>query len=135
MSWKLIIGLSVFGIFMGLATAFLIPPHLEPHFWLGIFAVSGFLIAKHAPGSYFVHGLCVSLLTSIWVAVAHVALADKYLVLHGRLLAMAPPFASPHVLMAGAAVAAGIAGGLLLGVYSWLTSKVVVSAHSEFAGW
>src|SRR4051812_22920258 len=98
MSWKLIVGLSASGIFMGLATAFLIPPHLEPHFWLAILAISGFLIAKYAPANYFVHGLCASLLAGVWVAVAHVALADKYLAIHGGVLAFAPPVAAPHVL-------------------------------------
>jgi hypothetical protein len=135
MSWKLIFGLSLSGIFMGVATAFFIPPHLEPHFWLGILVVSGFVIAKYAPSKYFVHGLCVSVVASLWVSLAHVVLADKYLVIQGRLLAMVPPVASPQVMMALIGGAAGIAGGVALGLFSWVCSKYVVSAHSEYAGW
>ena len=135
MSWKLIFGLSLSGIFMGLATVFLIPPHLEPHCWFGILVVTGYAIAKYAPERYFVHGLCVGLVASLWVSLAHYALADRYLAIHGRVLALVPPVASPPVLMALAGGAAGIAASLVLGLYAWVNSKYVVSAHSEFAGW
>jgi hypothetical protein len=135
MSWKLIFALSLSGVLMGLATVFVIPHDLEPHFWLGIFVVTGVVIAKYAPGKYFVHGLCVSLVASVWVILAHVALFDRYIVIHGRIMAMVPPIASPHVLMALAGGAAGVAAGLALGFYSWASSKLIVSAQSEYAGW
>src|SRR5215472_17520035 len=74
MSWKLIFGLSLFGLAMGFATVFVVPSRTEPLVWLGIFLVCAYLIAKYAPRRYFFHGVCVGLLNSVCVTGAHVAL-------------------------------------------------------------
>ena len=135
MSYKLILGLSLFGLAMGVGTAFVIPPNVEPYAWLAIFGLSGFFIAKQAPGRYVLHGVLVSVLDAVWVTGAHVALYDKYAVVHRSILSMAPHLGSPPVTMAAAGAVVGIVGGIALGVFAWVSSKFVVSAHSEFAGW
>jgi hypothetical protein len=135
MSWKLIFGLSFFGLLMGLGTAFVIPPGIEPHLWVGIFLLSALIIAKRAPGQYFLHGLCVSVLNSVWVTAAHVGLYDHYAVLHGRFISMAPPVGSTQMTVAVAGAVVGIVMGIVLGMVAWVSSKFVVSSHSEFAGW
>jgi hypothetical protein len=135
MSWKLVLALSLFGLSMGVATAFVIPSTIEPYAWLAIFGVSGYVIAKQAPGRYVLHGILVSILDAIWVTGAHVALYDKYVVVHRSILAMAPHLGSPPVTMAAAGAVVGIVGGIALGVFAWVSSKFIVSAHSEFAGW
>src|SRR5579885_1029798 len=89
MSWKLVFGLSLFGLAMGFATVFAIPSRTEPWVWLAIFFVCAFVIAKRAPGKHFLHGLCVSLVNSIWITGAHVLLFDKYRAGHPEEAAMA----------------------------------------------
>jgi hypothetical protein len=135
MSYRLILGLSLFGLAMGVATAFVIPPPIELYAWLAIFAVSGFAIAKRAPGRYVLHGLFVSVLDAVWVTAAHVALFDKYVVIHRSIVAVATQHGSAPVMMAAGGAIAGVVGGLALGIFAWVSSKFVVSAHSEFAGW
>jgi hypothetical protein len=136
MSWKLIFGLSLFGLATGLATIFAFPQAIEPHVWLGVFGLSAIVIAKRAPGKYFLHGLCVSLVNSLWLTAAHVALFDNYVAVHARVVAMAARVGSPHIMMmAIGGPVAGIALGVLLGFCAWLGSKFLVSSHSEFAGW
>jgi hypothetical protein len=44
MDWKLIFGLSLFGLAMAIATVFVIPSNVEPIFWLAIFLVCAYLI-------------------------------------------------------------------------------------------
>jgi hypothetical protein len=46
MNWKLIFLLSLFGLAMGFATVFVLPTKIEPVFWLVIFVISAYLIAK-----------------------------------------------------------------------------------------
>jgi hypothetical protein len=46
MDWKLVFQLSLFGLAMGIATVFVIPSNIEPWFWLLIFGVCAFLIAR-----------------------------------------------------------------------------------------
>ena len=46
MNWKLIFGLSLFGLAMAFATVFVIPSNVEPLFWLAIFIVCAVVIAK-----------------------------------------------------------------------------------------
>lgn len=49
MNWPLILKLSLFGLVMGIATVFVIPSRVEPLFWLGIFVVCAYVIAKQCP--------------------------------------------------------------------------------------
>src|SRR5690349_1780540 len=78
----LILALSAFGLAMGIATGFVIPSSIEPVFWLGIFVICAYLIAKRAPAKFFLHGLLVSLVNSAWITAAHVVLVDSYLPRH-----------------------------------------------------
>ena len=57
MDWKLIFGLSLFGLAMGIATVFVIRSDVEPVFWLFIFLTCAYLIARKRPDRHFLHGL------------------------------------------------------------------------------
>jgi hypothetical protein len=137
MSWKLIFALSMFGLGMAFATVFVVPPDIEPFAWLGIFVVCAVVLAKRAPGRYFLHGVCVSLVNSVWITGAHVALFDKYLAGHAREAAMSAQmhWASPKVMMAVSGPVVGLVSGVVLGLFAYIASKLVVSAHSDYAGW
>src|SRR5262249_25854561 len=94
---------SRFGFCLGFLAIFVIPSHREPYAWLGIFVVCAYVIAKRAPSRYFLHGLCVSLVNSVWVTGAHILLFDRYIAGHAREGMMAARFAqigSPKVVMA-----------------------------------
>jgi hypothetical protein len=84
MNWKLILQLSMFGLAMGLATVFFIPSTIEPAFWLAIFLVSAFLIAKQCASKRFLHGLLLGIANSVWITGAHVLLFDQYIAHHAR---------------------------------------------------
>ena len=135
MSWKLIFGLSLFGLAMGFGTVFVVPPRVEPFAWLGIFLVCAYLIAKYAPKRFFLHGVCVGLLNSVWVTGAHVALFDKYVAGHAREAAMAAQMGSPRLMMGAVGPVIGLLSGVVLGLFALAAGKLVVSAHSEYAGW
>lgn len=138
MSWKLVFALSLFGLAMGVATVFVIPTKQEPWAWLAIFAVSALVIAKRAPGKYFLHGVCVSFVDGLWITAAHVALFDQYVARHSLEISTIGHFAqigSPKMMLAVAGPVAGLASGVVLGLVAYVFSKFVVSAHSEYAGW
>jgi hypothetical protein len=136
MSWKLVFGLSLFGLAMGFATVFVIPSDIEPFVWLGIFVVCAVIIAKRAPSKYFLHGVCVSLVNSIWITGAHLAFFDKYIASHAREAAMVAKMGgSAQLMMAATGPIVGLASGLVLGLFAWVLSKFLVSSHSEYAGW
>lgn len=143
MSWRLIFALSLFGLAMGFATVFVIPTRIEPYVWLGIFLVCAYLIAKYAPRRYFLHGVCVGLVNSVWVTGAHVALFDRYVAGHPREAAMAAQMGarmaglvlSPRLMMGAVGPVIGLLSGLVLGFFAFCAGKLVVSAHSEYAGW
>lgn len=139
MSWKLVFALSLFGMAMGVATVYVVPSDREPLFWLGIFVVCAWLIAKRAPSKYFLHGMCTSLLNSVWITAAHVALFGKYVAGHAREVALSGPLTqqvgSVKIAMAVTGPVVGIVSGVVLGAIAWVLSKFVVSSHSEFAGW
>ena len=76
MNWKLVMQLSMFGLVMGIATVFVIPPAVEPLVWLAIFITCAVLIARRTTEKRFLHGLSVSVVNSVWIT-AEVDDVDK----------------------------------------------------------
>ena len=126
MNWRLIFGLSLFGLAMAFATVFVIPSNIEPFCWLAIFLICAYIIAKQAPGKYFLHGLLVSIVNSIWITAAHVLLFDQYVATHAKEAAMmqSMPLA-PKVMMLCTGPIVGVISGLVLGLFAWIASKLV----------
>lgn len=128
MNGKLIFQLSLFGLAMGIATVFVIPSTIEPLFWLGIFVVCAYLIAKRCDGAYFVHGLLVSLVNSVWITGAHVLLFDQYAARHAQeleMMASMPFSAHPRLLMLCMGPIVGLVSGLVLGLFAVVAHKIV----------
>ena len=130
MNWKLIFLLSLFGMAMGFAAVFVIPSNIEPLFWLVIFVICAYLIAKYATGKYFLHGLLVSIVNSIWISATHAALFYTYIANHPEYLKMletAPPMVAGHPrrLMVITGPIIGVISGLILGLFAWVASKIV----------
>lgn len=126
MNWKLILSLSMFGLVMALGTVFVIPSKVEPLFWLAIFLVCAFLIARRAPGKFFFHGFCVSLVNCVWITGAHVILFDAYAARHVEEMQMSAKFPFPQrvaMLVVGPVV--GVISGIVLGIFSLIASKLV----------
>jgi hypothetical protein len=125
-----VLALSGFGLVMGIATVFVIPPNLEPLFWLAIFVVCAVVIARAASGRFFLHGLLVSLVNSIWITTAHVIFFDTYLANHPQEAAMSasmPLGDHPKLLMTIMGPIIGAVSGVVLGLFAvvaaWLLGR------------
>ncbi len=125
MNWKLVLALSMFGLVMGIATVFVIPSSIEPLFWLAIFVTCAVVIAKRAPGKYFLHGLCTSLVNSVWITAAHVAFFDAYIARHAREAAMSAQMGSPRMMMVLTGPIVGLVSGLVLGLFAFVAGKLL----------
>ena len=128
MNWKLIFTLSLFGLAMAFGSVFFIPENREWIFWLVIFIICAYLIAKYAPGKYFLHGLLVSIVNSIWITIVQIAFYTTYVASHPAWLEMnakGPLAEHPKRMMAVSGPIAGIAFGLVLGLLALLASKMV----------
>lgn len=126
MNWKLIFLLSLIAIPMAFATVYYIPSNLEPVFWIVIFIACAFIIAKVAPGKYFLHGFMVSIFNCVWITAIQFLLFDVYYDNHPHLQAMKD--VTPQTMRyAGLAFGPvfGIISGLLLGLFSWVAAKIV----------
>jgi hypothetical protein len=122
MNWKLVLQLSMFGLAMGIATVFVIPSSLEPLFWVAIFVICAAVISKRCRKWYFLNGLMVSVVNSVWVTSAHVLLFDFYKAGHAseiEMMARVPMGESPRLLMILLFPVVGIASGLVLGLFSY----------------
>ena len=128
MNWKLIFQLSLFGLAMGIATVFVIPSKIEPAFWLVIFLICAYLIAKRSAGMHFVHGLLVGLANSVWITSAHVLFFDAYVARHAQEAAMmqnSPLHVSPRLMMAITGPVVGLLSGVILGVFALVAGRLV----------
>jgi hypothetical protein len=128
MDWKLIFQLSLFGLAMAIATVFLIPPNIEPVFWLAIFLICAYIIAKRRPAGRFVHGVLLGLANSVWITAAHLLLFDRYVAGHAQEVAMmkSMPLASaPKMLMAVMGPVVGLISGILIGLLALGAGKLI----------
>ncbi len=85
MNWKLIFGLSFFGLIVVFTTAYFIPSTSAPIIACsGIFVIWAYLAAKYAFGKYFWHGFCIILANCVWVVAARILLFSTNIVKHTR---------------------------------------------------
>ena len=129
MNWKLIFGLSLFGLAMAIASVYWVPSNVEPWTWLVIFLLCAYLIAKNAPGKYFLHGFLVSLVNCIWITGAHIILSVPYLASHpqeaaqyAKMNEMGHLSVTQAMLIFGPVI--GIISGLVLGLFAFIASKI-----------
>jgi len=128
MNWKLVAQLSLFGLAMALATVFVVPSNVEPMLWLPIFVICAYLIAKHAPGKHFLHGLMLGIANSVWITGAHVMLFDAYLAHHAReaeMMKSMPMPLPPRLLMAIVGPCVGVVSGVVIGLFALVAAWLV----------
>ena len=136
MDWKLIFGLSLFGLAMAIATVFVVPSHVEPIFWLVIFLICAFLIARRRASGHFLHGLMVGLVNSVWVTGAHTLFFSAYIANHPKEAAMMtsmPVSGSPRLMMAITGPIIGVISGCILGLFAFVAGKLVKPRISNVA--
>lgn len=117
----------MFGLAMAIATVYVIPSNIEWIFWLAIFLVNAFLIAKNTSGKYFLHGFLVSLANCVWITSAHVLLYSSYIANHAEEAAMmadSPMRNHPRLMMLIMGPVIGIISGLVQGLFAWIASKI-----------
>jgi hypothetical protein len=130
MNWKIIFQLSVFGSIMAFATVSLIPEKVEPVFWLVIFVFCAWVIAKAAPGKYFLHGFLVSMVNCVWITAVHIFFRNTYVLNHADMAEMSKSMPAalsihPRLAMAITGPIFGVMFGIILGLFSWIASKIV----------
>lgn len=128
MNWKLVFGLSLFGMAMAIGTVFFIPSTIEPIFWIAVLFLSALLIAQKAPGRHFLHGLMTGIVNSVWVTAAHVLLFNRYLANHPREQAMMssmPLPNSPRIMMTLVGPLIGVASGAIIGLLALVFARFV----------
>jgi hypothetical protein len=127
MNWKLIFQLSLFGLLMAVATVFWIPADREPFFWLVIFLICAMVISYRATGKFFLHGLLVSLVNSVWITAFHVLMFKTYIINHPKeadMLSTMPMPMHPRLMMLLTGPIVGLISGLVLGFFSFLASGI-----------
>ena len=126
MNGKLVVRLSMFGLAMAFATVWVVPSTIEPLAWLVIFPACAYYIARQAPGSYFLHGLLVGLLNSVWITSAHLLFFDAYIARHAReaeMMAQMPLPPKPMMLVTGPIV--GVVSGIFLGILALIVHRII----------
>jgi hypothetical protein len=132
-NWKLVLQLSMFGLATALGSVFVLPPNIETLCWPAIFIVVTILVARLAPGRYFLHGFFVGLTNWVWVSAAHIIFYDTYAARHAQEIAAMTSLPIPElpawgVLIVNAFRSRSIpipgASGVIIGLLSWLASRI-----------
>jgi hypothetical protein len=130
MNWKLIFQLSAFGLIMAFGTVSLIPEKIEFVFWLVIFSVCAYIIAKVCTRNYFWHGFFLSIFNSIWITAVHLYSFQNYTAHHPDManmnLGLPPDMAThPRIIILIMAIPFGIMFGVVQGLFAFIASKIV----------
>jgi hypothetical protein len=127
MNWKLIFQLSLFGLAMAICTVYWIPSNLEPYFWFVIFIICAYLIARNCREKFFLNGLFVSLVNSIWITTIHILLFHFYADNHPKEVEMMGKMflpKHPRLMMLISGPCIGLISGLVLGLLAFIASKI-----------
>jgi len=127
MNWPLIFKLSLFGLAMAIATVFWIPGSTELWYWLIIFIICAWFIARNCGSKYFFHGFMVSILNSIYITSAHILFYDTYIANHAEeaeMMLKMPMPDSPRLMMLLVGPFFGILFGLLLGLFAVVAARI-----------
>ena len=129
MNWRLIFGLSLFGLAMAFATVYWISSNIEPFVWLPIFPLCAYLIVKHTSGKYFLHGFFISLVNCVWITGIHILLSKPYMAAHAQEAAQYAKMntdlgLSVHRAMLLFGPIIGIISGIVLGLLAFAASKI-----------
>ena len=126
MNWPLTFTLSLFGLAMSVGTVFFISSTVEPFYWLAIFVVCAWVIARRAGRRVFMHGLMVGILNGVWMTTGHVLFFDRYATSHASEMgAFAAAPLPPRMLMFIVGPVIGVVSGAVLGLLAIGVSKVV----------
>mgnify|MGYP003328795779 CR=1 FL=1 len=130
MNFKLILQLSLLGLAMAIASVFWIPQNIEPLFWLPIFIFCAYMVAKKCRKYFFLHGLLISCVNSIYITAAHIYWVYDYLNNHPKEAEMLQKFPEPMNIhprldMALTGPVIGIGFGIILGIFCFAASKMV----------
>jgi hypothetical protein len=83
------------------------------------------VIAKRAPGKYFLHGFLVSVVNSVWITAIHAGFFSIYAKNNPQFVQSAPPGMNPRVLMIIMGPIFGVLFGLVAGLFAFIASKIV----------
>ena len=128
MKWKLIFLLSLFGLAMAFATVFWIPSMIEPAFWLIIFIICAYLIAKNCTNRYFLHGFLIGLANCVWITGIHIIYFHTYMANHpgmAQRMAEMPMSNHPLRMITLTSPVIGIVSGLVLGLFAFIASRLL----------
>jgi hypothetical protein len=133
MNKKLIFILSLFGLLMGFATIYLVPAIYVRLFWLTVFIICPFFIAKYSTRKYFLSGLFLGLLNAAWIAVAHILFLNTFMANHPHEAELASniatlfkiPAGSIMILILARGIVVGLLSGLVLGLFAFIASQII----------
>jgi len=101
---------------------------LSQFFWLAIFLVCAYLIARKRPDRHFIHGLSVGIVNSVWITSAHIIFFSQYIANHPKEAAMMrsmPLPDSPRLMMACVGPIVGFISGAIIGLLAYVAAKLV----------
>ena len=123
MNWKLILTLSLFGLAVAVFSLFGLGI-FEFVIWFAVFVLYAVIIAKRAPGKYFLHGFLVSIVNSFWVTAIHATFFSVYVKNNPQMVQGVPPGMNPRIIMIVAGPIVGAVMGVIAGLFAWIASKI-----------
>ena|SRR5688572_5954999 len=126
MNWKIILGLSLFGILMGVLSVFGLTGGLEWLLWLIIALISAVVIERSAPKLHVTSGFLVGFLDSLFSGIIVAFFWERYLLQNPDVLnrlAEMPEGLAPEFFMIIASVLIGFIYGLFIGLVVFLIRK------------
>lgn len=127
MNWKLILLLSLTGIFAGLANVYMVPAKYSALIEMPISLFCAYILARAQDRRHFLHGLAVGVISAMLATATRLALMQQY-------LAHQPTDAQQYTKMAQEAHGSVAQAIIMMGVFFTIVSGIVVGLFSLAAG-
>ena len=131
MNWRLIISLSVFGVAMGVASVLGFTKGLEPVLWLVIAFFCAVVIARTVRAKHLAHGFLTGVITGGLAPLIQALWFPTYIANNPKVsdqFKQLPPNFSARTLFFVLVPILAIVSGVVLGLLSWVGSKVIKRA-------
>ncbi len=130
MNWKLVLQLSMFGLFMAIGTVWFIPWGVEPFCWLAIFIICAIILARKLENRHFVHALMVGVFNSVWMTSFHIIFFDTYIAAHPdeAVQMQSMPFGGTTLTMLLFGPVIGVVSGAVLGLFTLVARRLTKRA-------
>lgn len=130
MNWKLIFGLSLFGLAIGVSLLFGLG-FIATLLWLIVFTICAWVIATRARGKYFLHGFLAGVISGVWFTLVQAYFLFDTSRNKPEMVEILPQGVSPQVMNLLVGLITAAVAGLIGGFFAFVAARILEQGYAR----